>query len=54
MRKRAPFKHILPLALCLGLILTLLPSAALAVETFTTSDEGAALIMEYEDFRAMR
>jgi len=53
MRKRAPFKHILPLALCLGLILTLLPSAALAVETFTTSDEGAALIMEYEDFRAM-
>ena len=53
MRKRAPFKHILPLALCLGLILTLLPSAALAVETYTTSDEGVAFIKEFEGFKSM-
>lgn len=49
-----PLKKILSLSLCaLLLLLTLLPSAALAVETFTTSDEGLALIEEYEGFRDM-
>lgn len=52
MRKKAPLKRILPLTMCLCLILALLPSAALAVETFTTSDEGVAMIERYEDFRA--
>jgi len=35
------------------LVLTLLPAAALAVETYTTSDEGVAFIKEYEGFSAM-
>ena len=48
-----PLKKILSLSLCALLLLTLLPSAALAVETFTTSDEGLALIEEYEGFRDM-
>ena len=48
-----PLKKILSLSLCALLLLTLLPSAALAVETFTTSDEGIALIEEYEGFRDM-
>ena len=43
----------LSLGLCLALVLTLLPSAALAVETYTTSEEGIALIQEFEDFRSM-
>ena len=43
----------LPLGLCLVLVLTLLPSAALAVDTYTTSEEGIALIQEFEDFRSM-
>lgn len=52
MRRQAPHNRIPPLVLCLSLLLTLLPSAALAVETFTTSDAGVALIMEYESFCA--
>ena len=44
-------KKILSLSLCVLLVLTLMPAAALAVETFTTSDEGIALIEEYEGFR---
>ena len=39
--------------LCLALALTLLPPTALAVETYTTSEEGIALIQEFEDFRSM-
>ena len=53
MEKRGCIKKILSLGLCMLLVLTMLPAAALAVETFTTSDEGVALIKEYEDFRAM-
>ena len=48
-----PLKKILSLSLCALLLLTLLPSAALAVETVATSDEGLALIEEYEGFRDM-
>ena len=44
MKKSAPMKKILSLGLCLLLVLTLLPAAALAVETYTTSDEGVAFI----------
>ena len=45
-------KHV-ALALCLVLVLTSLPAAALAVETYTTSEEGIAMIQEFEDFRSM-
>lgn len=41
-------KHV-ALALCLVLVLTSLPAAALAVETYTTSEEGIAMIQEFED-----
>ena len=44
-------KKILSLSVCVLLVLTLMPAAALAVETFTTSDEGIDLIEEYEGFR---
>lgn len=46
-------KKILTLCLSVILLLSLLPSAALAVETFTTSDEGIALIKEYEGYEEM-
>ena len=45
-------KRFLALFLCVVVTLTLLPSAALAVETFTTSEEGIALIKQFEDFRS--
>ena len=45
-------KRFLALFLCVVVTLTLLPSAALAVETFTTSEEGIALIKRFEDFRS--
>lgn len=45
-------KRFLALFLCVFVTLTLLPSAALAVETFTTSEEGIAMIKEFEDFRS--
>jgi len=48
---RIPMKKILSLSLCVALLLTLLPSAAYAVETFTTSEEGIAFIKEFEDYR---
>ena len=35
------------------MVLTLLPSGALAVEIFVTSDEGVALIEEFEGYRDM-
>ena len=44
-------KKILSLSLSVLLVLTLMPAAALAVETFSISDEGIALIEEYEGFR---
>ncbi len=53
MEKRGCIKKMISLGLCMLLVLTMLPAAALAVETYTTSDEGVALIKEYEDFRAM-
>ena len=42
-------------ALCLSaaLILTLLPSGARAVESFSTSEEGIAMVMEFEGYREM-
>ena len=46
-------KRFLSLFLCALAVLTLLPSGALAVETFVTSDEGAALIEEFEGYRDM-
>ena len=46
-------KKILSLLLSMTLVLTLLPSAAFAVMTYTTSEEGVALIAEFEGFRAM-
>ena len=53
MKMSEPVKKRLSLGLCLLLILTLLPGAALAVDTYTTSDAGIALIKEFEGFRAM-
>lgn len=44
-------KKILSLILCAVMVLTLLPTAALAVETFTASEEGLAFIKEFEGFR---
>lgn len=46
-------KKMLSLSLSLILLLTLLPSAALAAETFTTGEAGIELIKEYEGFRDM-
>ena len=45
-------KKFLCLSLCIALLLAVLPSAAYAVETFTTSEEGIAFIKEFEDYRA--
>lgn len=45
-------KKILSMILCVAMVLTLLPASALAVETFTTSEEGIAFIKEMEGFRA--
>ena len=53
MKKSAPLKRILSMCLCLALLLTLLPAAALAVETYTTSDEGIAFIKEFEGFQPL-
>ena len=53
MKMSEPMKKRLSLGLCLLLMLTLLPGAALAVDTYTTSDAGIALIKEFEGFRAM-
>ena len=53
MKKSAPIKKIISMGLCLLLVLTLLPAAALAVETYTTSDEGVAFIKEFEGFKSM-
>lgn len=50
--KRTPVKKILSLGLCLLLVLTMLPAAAFAVENYTTSDEGIALIKEFEGFKS--
>lgn len=44
-------KKILSLFLSAFLVLSLLPSGALAVEAYTTSDEGVALIKSFEGFR---
>ena len=48
-----PMKKILSLCLCVLLMLTLLPSAALAVDTYTTSAAGVAMIESFEGFRSM-
>ena len=53
MQIRTPLKKILALALCLALTTTLLSGAALAVETFTTSDACIAMIKELEGYRQM-
>ncbi len=44
-------KKILSMILCVALVLTLLPTAALAVETFTASDAGIEFIKKFEGFR---
>ena len=44
-------KKILSLFLSVILMVALLPSAAFAVETYTTSEEGVALIAEFEGFQ---
>ncbi len=46
-------KKLLSLGLCLLLAMTLLVGDAVAVETFTTSDEAVAMIEELEGFRQM-
>ncbi len=46
-------KKFLSLFLSALVVLTLLPSGALAVEIFVTSDEGVALIEEFEGYRDM-
>ena len=51
MKKSAPIKKVISMGLCLLLVLTLLPAAALAVETYTTSDDGIAFIKEFEGFK---
>ncbi len=53
MQIRTPLKKILALALCLALTTSLLSGAALAVETFTTSDACIAMIKELEGYRQM-
>lgn len=45
-----PVKRIAALSLCFLLVMTLLPSAALAVDTYTTSDAGVAMIEEFEGY----
>lgn len=52
MEKCAPLKKLLSLGLCVLLVLSLLPAAAFAVENYTTSDEGIALIKEFEGFKS--
>ena len=46
-------KKLLSLGLCLLLAMTVLVGDAVAVETFTTSDEAVAMIEELEGFRQM-
>jgi len=53
MEMRERKNRFLALGLSLALVLTLLPSAALAVETYSISDEGIAFIKEFEDYRSM-
>ena len=48
-----PIKKITSLCLCVVLVLTLLPAAALAVQTYTTSPSGVAMIEKFEGFRNM-
>ena len=48
-----PLKKILSLSLSVLLVLTLMPAAALAVETYTTSPDGVAMIESFEGFRSM-
>ncbi len=53
MKIKTFLKKLLSLGLCLLLTLTTLSGAALAVETFTTSDAGVAMIEELEGYRQM-
>lgn len=46
-------KKILALCLSVALILTVLPSTARAVEVYSTSEEGIAMVMEFEGYREM-
>lgn len=53
MKRKTGLKRILSLGLCLTLTLTLLSGAALAVETFSTSDACVEMIEELEGYRQM-
>lgn len=53
MKKKTSWKKMLALGLCFVLSLTMLSGAALAVETFTTTDACVELIKESEGFREM-
>lgn len=53
MKIKTILKKLLSLGLCLLLAMTTLSGAAFAVETFTTSDEGVAMIEELEGYREM-
>lgn len=53
MRNKTGTKRTWALLLCLALTLTLLPGAALAVDTFTTSEDCIAHIKIFEGYRQM-
>ena len=52
-KRKTSLKKRLAFCLCLILTLTMLPGAAFAVETFTTSDECVEMIKELEGYREM-
>lgn len=53
MKSKTSLKRMLALGVCIALTLTLLTGAVFTVETFTTAEEGIALIKEFEGFKSM-
>ena len=53
MNRKISLKRALALGLCLLMVLATATGAALAVETFTTSDECVEMIKELEGYRQM-